>query len=105
LRAAKLIGLCQKVGEFGGGTHDAYAGKALEKIAAVGFCPEAWVEDGDDTAVGAAADETADALFERYHGLRDAVIKEGAAAVLFDEAGTGRDDGVGRYGERELIDD
>ena len=44
-------------------TSDLHPWQALEEIAAVVFCAEAWVEDGDDASVGGAADEAADALF------------------------------------------
>ncbi len=77
----------------------------MEEVAAVGFCAEAGVEDGDDAAVGAAADEAADSLFERDDGLGDAVIEEGFAAIFVDEARAGGDDRVRGDGEGELVDD
>ena len=46
--------------EFAG---DAHSGEAVEEVAAVGFGSESGVEDGDDAAVGVAADETPDSLF------------------------------------------
>lgn len=62
-----------EVGDLVGDTHTR---KALEKVAAVAFCFEARVKDGDHAAVSSAAYKTSDPLFERDHGLRQAVIKE-----------------------------
>lgn len=41
---------------------DTHTRKALEKVAAVAFCLEARVKDGDHAAVGSAAYKTSDAL-------------------------------------------
>ncbi len=65
---------------------DPHPWKALEEVASVAFGFDAGVEDSDDAAVGAAADEAADALFKRDDRLRDAVFEERFAAVLVDES-------------------
>lgn len=73
---------------------DTHTRKALEKVAAVAFCFEARVKDGDHAAVSSAAYKTSDPLFERDHGLRHAVIKKRTPAVLIDEPRTRGDDRI-----------
>ena len=60
VRAAALIEYGLNIRQF---ARDAHARKALQKIAAVGFCPNARIENGDHAAVGSTADQTADPLF------------------------------------------
>lgn len=65
---------------------DPHSREALEEVAAVAFGFDAGVEDSDDAAVGAAADQAADALFKRDDRLRDAVFEERLTAVLVNES-------------------
>jgi len=75
---------------------DAHTGEGLEEVASVAFGFYSWVEDGDDAAVGAAADEAANSLFECDDGLRDAVFEKRLAAILVDEPRPSRDYRFGR---------
>src|SRR4029079_5550189 len=78
--------------------------QAVDEIAAVGFCSEAAVKNGNDAFVGLAANQTPDALFECDNGLRNAVIEERFAAVLVNKTAACSDNRVGRNSKRQFVD-
>ena len=72
---------------------------------AVALAGDAGIEEDENTAVFKGADKAAEALLESENGFGDLVVEEGAAAGFFDGADASLDDGVGRDGEGEAVDD
>ncbi len=64
-----------------------------------------WVEDGQDAAIGAMADEPPESLQHREDRQRHLVVLEGVAALGVDRLDARGRNRIARRGERQLVDD
>src|SRR5215468_2937149 len=79
--------------------------QALEKLLSVALRDYSRVENGEGAAVGRAADQSSESLFQSDDRRRDRVTVEAVSAVIVDVTLPRADHRVGRHGERKLIND
>ena len=83
---------------------DGHRRQAREERRAVGARPQARIAEHDEAAVVEVADEPADTLLQREHGLRQLQLVERIAAGSADRFGTRLHERIARHGERQLVD-
>src|SRR5215510_14309693 len=86
-------------------TRDARRRQALQELLSVALGDDPWVEDREHATVSRAAYQPSQPLFQRDDRRRDRVAVKAVSAVIIDVALAGADHGVGRHGERQLVDD
>ena len=80
-------------------------GERLDKNSTILHALDAVIEDGEHAAVGARADQAAEALFQGEDSFRNLVFGKGVASFFGKGAHSRCDDGVGGDGERQAVDD
>src|SRR5574341_1153981 len=78
--------------------------KALQEKSTILLAQDAVVEDGEDAAVAAGADEPPEALLEGNDGFGNLVFSKSVVAVLLQPADARAHHRVGRDGERQPVD-
>src|SRR5262245_8982828 len=86
-------------------SRDAGRRQALQELLSVALGDDPGVEDREHAAVGGAAYQPSQPLFQIYDRRRDRVAVKAVSAVIIDVALARADHGVGRHGERQLVDD
>src|SRR5262245_28684070 len=86
-------------------SRDARRRQALPELLPVSLGDDPGVEDREHAAVGRAADQPPQPLFQGDDRLGDRVAVKAVSAVTIDVALPRADHGVGRDGERQLVDD
>src|SRR5262245_14549558 len=86
-------------------SRDARRRQTLQKLLSVTLGDDPRVENREHAAVGLAADQPSESLFQCDDRRRNRVAVKTVSAVIVDVALPRADHRVGRHGERQFIDD